>query len=225
MKKINKLFDKLFNLVPGYIFGLLTFIIGFGGDLIALFLSPDYLMWKKSISVLGGKTGGIYLRLGIIISYSFSILFIIYIGRVIEHENLNENFRKSAIIIGIFSSVSAILTASFSGGNLSDIHGLLALFSWVGGAIFYTLISIIMLKNREFSKLVAYVGFITAGIFVFYLIPFFIVNYCNLYPETSSVYAFGRSIYLIMPSLEWILIFSSLFWYLINSSYFLYKKI
>ncbi len=223
MKKVNNFFDKLFNFLPGYIFGLLTFIIGFCGDIIALFLSPEYIMWKKSISVLGGKTGGIYLRLGIIISSSFSIPFIIYIGRAIQHENVNENLRKSAIITGLFSSVSAILTASFSGGIFSDIHGLFALFSWVGGAIFCTLFSIVMLKNTEFSKLAAYVGFIVAGIFVFYLIPFFITNYCNLY--TDICYSLGRAIFTILPTTEWIVIFSILFWYLFNSSYLLYKKI
>ncbi|KKN51255.1 hypothetical protein LCGC14_0624550 [marine sediment metagenome] len=223
MKKVNKFFDKLFNLLPGYIFGLLAFTIGFCGYIIALFLSPEYIMWEKSISVLAGKTGGIYVRLGIIISSSFSIPFIIYLGRAIQHENVNENLRKSTIIIMIFSSVNGILTASFFGGIFSEVHGLFALFSWISAAISCTLFGIVMLKNTEFSKLAAYLGFLVAGIFVFYLIPFFITNYCNLYVNTC--YSLGRSIYTIMPTTEWIVMFSILFWYLLNSSYLIYKKI
>ncbi|MHA2130286.1 MAG: hypothetical protein ACW99L_09965, partial [Promethearchaeota archaeon] len=63
------------------------------------------------------------------------------------------------------------------------------------------------------------------GILIFYLIPFFIVNFCNLFPETSSVYAVGRSIYLIMPSFEWLIVFCVLFWFLINSIYLLRENI
>ena len=64
-------FDNVFNFTPGYIFGFLTFIIGLTGDILALLLSGlagDYVMWEKSISILGHRTGGISLRVGLVIS-------------------------------------------------------------------------------------------------------------------------------------------------------------
>ena len=228
MEKTNEFFDELFNLLPGYFFGFLTFIIGLTGDILALILSGlagEYVMWEKSISILGHKTGGMYLRGGLIISSLFSIPFLIYIGRAVKHEDVNENLRKIAIIVGIFSSITAILTGSLSGVNefISMLHGLFALLSWIGGAAFCSLFSIVMLKNSNFSKRAAYIGFVVAGIFGTYLIPFFVTNYCNLYVDIC--YEFGRKVYVIMPIYEWIVIFSILFWYLYYSSYILYKKI
>ncbi|MFX1326973.1 MAG: hypothetical protein ACFE91_02360 [Promethearchaeota archaeon] len=225
MNKINKFFNELFDLIPGYIFGLLTFLIGLIGDIIALLLSPDYIMWKKSISILGHHPGGIFLREGLIISSIFSILFIVYIGRVLKQENVNDNLRKLAVITGVFSSAAAIFTGTFSGVNefISSLHGLGALLSWIGGAIFCSLFGIVMLQSTIFSKKAAYVGFIIAGIFLTYLIPFFITNFCNLYVDIC--YSFGRRVYVIMPTYEWIVIFSILFWHLFYSSYLLLKKI
>jgi len=227
MKKVNEFFDKIFNFIPGYVFGFLYFIIGLIGDILALLLSSiagDYVMWEKSISVLGHKTGGLFLRGGLIISSLFSIPFIIYFGRIVKHKDVNENLRKITLSVGIFSSITAILTGTFSGVNefISMLHGLFALFSWIGGAIFFTFFSILMLKNPEFSKRVAYKGWIIAGIFATYLIPFFITNFCNLY--TNICYSFGRKVYVIMPIYEWIVIFSALFWYLFYASYLRYKK-
>ena len=62
MKRINEFFDNLFKVIPGYIFGLLTFVVGFSGFILALLFSPEYVMWEKSISLLGHQTGGIFSR-------------------------------------------------------------------------------------------------------------------------------------------------------------------
>ncbi len=228
MKKINEFFDKIYNLISGENFGFLTFIIGFTGDILALVISclmGDYVMWEKSISVLGHRTGGIFLRLGNIISNIIAILFIIYLGRVLKDENINENLRKLTVAVGIFTSISAALTGIFTGVNefISNLHGSLALLSWIGGAITCTLFGYLMLKNSKFSKSIMYFNFIIAGIFISYLIPFFITNFCNYFPEIC--YSFGRAIYTIMPIYEWIVIFSILLWYLVNAYYLFHKSI
>lgn len=225
MKRINEFFDNLFNLVPGYIFGLLSVIIGLTGDILALLFSPEYVMYQKSISILGQHSGGMFLRGGLIFSSLFSIPFIIFLGRALKDETVNENLRKLAIITGIFSSVSAILTGTFSGVNpfISSLHGLFALFSWMGGAIFCLLFSFVMLKNPKFSELASNVSLVIGEIFACYLIPFFITNFCNYYADVC--YGFGRIVYLILPSFEWVIIFSILFWYLFNSCYMLHEKI
>ncbi len=228
MKKLNEFFDEIFNFIPGYFFGFLTFLIGFTGYILALLISGlvgDYLMWEKSISILGHKAGGVYLRGGLVISNTLAILSIIYLGRELKDENINENLNKLAIGCGIFTSITAVLTGILSGVNeiISNLHGLFALLSWIGGVIVCFLFGYLMLKNSKFSKSIMYFNFIIAGIFASYLIPFFITNFCNYYQEIC--YTLGRKIYTIMPIYEWLVIFSILFWYLVNAIYLFHKRI
>ncbi|MFX1365718.1 MAG: hypothetical protein ACFFCE_16460 [Promethearchaeota archaeon] len=227
MKKVNEFFDNIFNYTSGYNFGFLAFIIGYSGIYLALLISAlmgEYIMWEESISVLGLVAGGPYLRVGLISSYILAIPFIIYLGRLLKNENINENLRKITIVVSIFSSITAVLTGIFSGINefISSLHGLFALLSWIGGAIACSLFGCLMLKNPKFSKSIIYFNFIIAGIFVSYLIPFFITNFCDCFSEIC--YSFGRAIYTIMPIYEWTVMFSILIWYFGNATYLLNNK-
>ncbi|MEE9376689.1 MAG: hypothetical protein V3V33_01485 [Candidatus Lokiarchaeia archaeon] len=228
MKRINEFFDKIFNFTPGYIFGFLTFIIGLTGDILALLfsgLAGDYVMWEKSISILGHRAGGVYLRTGLVISNILAIPFIIYLGRTLKDENINDNLIKLTIGVGIFASVTAVLTGIFSGVNefISSLHGLFALLSWIGGAIVCFLFGYLMLKNAKFSKSIMYFNFIITGVFASYLIFFLFTNFCNYYAEIC--YSLGRKVYVIMPLFEWTVIFSILIWYLVNAVYLFNKRI
>lgn len=215
------LYKVIFNDIPSYVYGIMVFIIGSLGNIVAIIFSPEYFMWKKSISVLGHHPGGMFMRIGLIISYNLAIPFFIKFGRILKAETVNDNLRKLAVAIGIFTSITAMLTGTFSGINalISSLHGFFALLSWLGGVAVIFFYGLLMLKNSKFSRSASNFSFVIDGILIFYLIPFFIVNFCNLFPEASSVYAFGRSIYLIMPTFEWIVIFSILFWFLFNSFY------
>ena len=137
MNKFNNFFTKLFNFIPGYLFGILAFLFGFFGNIVSIFLTPEYNMWIYSISMLTLFPTGIFLRIGLIISNTVAIPFIVYLGRSLINENVNENIRKIAIGSGIFSCVAALLTGAVTGTNpvISNLHGLFALFSWIGGAI------------------------------------------------------------------------------------------
>ena len=226
MKKINGFFNKVFSSIPGYVFGFLTFLIGILGHIVALILSPEYVWWDKSISILANHhPGGIYLRIGLIISNIIAIPFVIYIGRALKDENVNDNLRKLTIGCGIFVSIVAILTGSIAGANLlaKNLHGLFALLSWIGGTVVCLLFGLLMLRNTKFNKSITRFSFVVALIFGTYLIPFFITNFCNYYQEIC--YSFGQKIYIVMPIFEWVVMFSILFWYLINSIYLFYKKI
>ncbi|MFX0142770.1 MAG: hypothetical protein ACFE9C_01735 [Candidatus Hodarchaeota archaeon] len=215
MRKLKDFFDKVFNLIPGHIFGILSFIFGIVYIIIALLLTPEYIMWRSSISYLGIQTGGIFLRIGLIISNIFSIPFIISLGRALKDKNTNENIRKIAVLFGILSSLSVILTGVFTGGGIiSDLHGLFALLSWIGGAITCSIFGLLMLKSPNFTKVMSAFSIIIGGIFATYLIPFFITIICSY-----VCYSFGEMVYQIMPVWEWGLIFSTLLWYLFNSIY------
>ena len=219
------LYRVTFNDIPGYIFGIFMAIVGFSTNIVAIILSPDYVMWKKSISVLGHHPGGIYMRIGLVFSYTLAIPYIISLGRALKEETVNENIRKLAVGSGIFVSITTVLTGTFSGINpfISLLHGLFALMSWLGGVVVCLLFGYSMLKNSKFTKLITNFSFTVTGILICYLIPFFIVNFCNLFPESSPAYSLGRSIYTIMPTFEWVVIFSILIWYLSGAIYLLNK--
>ncbi len=225
MRSINQFFNNLFDEIPGYVFGLLAFIVGILGDLIAMLLSPRYQMWMSSMSLLGLNPGGIFWRIGLIISNLFAIPFVIYFGRALKDQNVNEFVRKLAIGCGIFTSVSAILTGAFTGITelIILLHGLFAFLSFIGGAVVCSIYSFLVAKNPKFSKSIAYTGIVISGIAMSYLIPFFITNFCSLFKDFC--YSFGETIYIIMPLYEWTMIFAILFWYLSNSVYMKIKKL
>ncbi len=213
------LYKVIFKEISIYVFGIMVFIVGFLCNIVAIIISPEYFMWKWSISVLTHHPGGGFMRIGFIISYNLAIPFFIKFGRLLKAETINDHLRKLAVACGIFTSVAAMLAGTFSGRNTlnSTLHGLFALLSWLGGAVVCLLFGLLMLKNSRFSKSISNFSFLISGFLLFYLIPFFIVNFCNLFPETSPVYAFGRNIYFIMPLFEWIVIFSVFTWYLFIS--------
>lgn len=230
MMKMNEIFDKMFEKIPGYLFGLFAFLIGILGDSLALIFSPEYVMWRYSVSLLGHQTGGPFLRVGLIVSNILAIPFIIYLGRVIKDEDGNELIRKLAIGSGFVTSISAIFTGTFSGDInivipfLSDVHGFFAFVSWFSAAVMFALFSYLMAKNSKFSKNIRYFGYLVSGIIIFYLIPFIITNICNALPELC--YTFGRFLVVyVNASLEWLVIFSITTWYLANSIYIKHKKL
>lgn len=225
MEKNNSFFDKFFKLFPGYIFGLLGFTVASLGIIIALLTSPEYIMWKESISLLGHDTGGIFLRIGLVISGLISLPYFIYLGRAVKDEHVNDLLRKIGTGIGIFCSICVSLAGIFSGVNefISMLHGFFALSSWLGNIAIFIIFSFIMSKNPKFSKYPVYVGYIAAGILILYLIPFFTTNFCNYFDELC--YSFGRTVYIVMPIFEWVVSFSILSWILFNSCYLWYNKI
>lgn len=222
MSKGNEFFDKLFSIIPGYIFGIISFIVGLLGNIVALLVTPEYIMWQSSISQLGLLTGGIFLRIGLIVSNFFAIPFIVYLGRAVKDGNVNKNLIKLSIGSGIFSTISVILTEIFTGTDPLNVylHGIFAFLSWVGGASTCLLFGFLMLKNINFTKATAVISLIIGGIFLTYLIPFFITIICSY-----VCFSFGAMVYLIMPVWEWALIFTILLWYLFNSVYILHKKL
>jgi hypothetical protein len=225
MSKVNDYFDILYSKIPGYLFGILTFVIGSSGFIIAILLSPEYLMWEKSISVLGHQTGGIFSRMGIIISNIIAIPSLIYLGRSLKGENVNEKIRKIAVGTGIFVSTIASLSGIVTGGIqlVKDIHGFFALLSWIGGITVCSLFGFLMLKSPKYLKSAANFSLVIAGIFGSFLVPFFITNFCAAVPDACG--SFGSRVYTIMPIYEWIVMFSILTWYLFNSLYILKKKL
>jgi hypothetical protein len=181
-------------------------------------------MWNESVSALGQSEGGFFLRIGLIISMLFSIPFHIYLGRVLIEEKINNDLKISTVSTGIFSSITIILTATFSGVNtfINSLHSLFTLLFWLSIIAYFMLFSISILRSLHVSKHQILVSFILTVICIFYLILLLIVNLCDL--SADKCHPFGKMLYIITPTSEWIITFFIFLWFLGNSSNLLYKE-
>ena len=84
--KINIL--KILNFIPRPFYGLLSAIVGIGGDVIAISLSP-YFDLSYMISDLGTGPGAIYFNIGTFLSGVFALLTYLHIIEILEEENIN----------------------------------------------------------------------------------------------------------------------------------------
>lgn len=201
MKKEFFFFKKLFILIPGSVFGLISFGISLFTHLIGVLLYPNYDMTRMAISFLGDGYGGIIYRVGLILTGIIGIPFCVYLGKSFENKATTEPIRKLALTGSIIYCVSLIFVGYFWRSNIivSFIHGLFAFLCWVDGLIFIGLFSILMLKDERFPKSIAFFGFITAGTFLLHL------------TVLSSI-------------TQWIMTLSTMLWVWIVSSYMLYKQ-
>ncbi len=201
MKKQFYFFNKLNNLFPGSVFGLISFGISLFAHLIGVLLYPNYDMTKIAISFLGDGYGGMIYRVGLILTGIISIPFCLFMGRSFNKEDTIEPLRKLAVIGSIIYCVSLIFIGCFWRSNavVSFIHGLSAFLCWVDGLIFISLISVLMLKDVRYPKSIAFFGFIVAGTFLLHLT--------------------------VLTSItQWIMTLSIMLWVWIISSYMLYKN-
>ena len=201
MEKKVDFFKKLFKIIPGSVFGLISFGLGIFTHLLGVLLYPDYDMIIIPISFLGDGYGGSIYRLGIVITGIIAIPFCIYLGKSFKNDHSNEPIRKIALIGSIIYCISLIFVGLFWRGNsvVSFLHGFFAFLCWVDGLIFISLFSVLMLKDVKFPKSLAYFGFIIAGTFLLHL-------------------------YVFKPITQWIMTLSILLWVWIISSYMLYKQ-
>ncbi len=200
---MRKCIDKLLNVKPGGIFGLLSVVFIVLGELIAFLLFPGYSIFKNMISELGAGPGGIFFNLSVIISGIIIIPYYIHLGKSFSGENIKENLRKFAILVAVISCITYSFLGVFPSIESEAIiyitHGILAAISISSGLGYLILYSILMLKAQNFSKIQAYHGFIVAGFYTFFLLTW-------------------------IPMVEWVLNIAILSWITANSIYMLYHK-
>ncbi len=205
MEKVNKILDKLLELAPGGFYGLLSIAISLIGHIIPILLFPGgYSIFHNMVSELGTSPGAIFFNLGFILSGIVAIPFYISLARSFNYEDMNEKLRKSAITMALISITTFILIGVFpaiiENIIILYIHGTLAVVTWLSGMSYMTLFSILMLKDKKYKKIQAYLGFLCAGLFLLTLLTW-------------------------MPITEWMLSFGIIVWVTVNSIYTLYHKI
>ena len=202
MERLNNFFNKLFKIVPGGVFGLISVSIGICIDIMGLSFH-GYNIFTHSVSSLGIGPVGLFFNIGLIFSGIAAVLFDIYLGRSFNREFINEKAIKITLSISIISSFSLILVGVFPVSHENEIvmflHVFFAFTAFIGGLISIFIFSLFMLKDPKFLKIQAYFGFTVCGFFALYL-------------------------FTLQPITEWTAIFAIILWTIINASYMIYKK-
>ena len=198
MERERKFIDKILNVVPGGIYGILSLIARISGDFLAYLFFPGYSINDNMVSDLGTGPGGIFFSLGLIISGIICIPFYVALARSLKGDETNEKMIRMGLIFFYISDVTYILVGFFP--SVEDnypiylAHGVLAVISWLAGIVYLITFSKLMLKNSNYSKLPAYSGFCLVGFMFLFLFTW-------------------------IPILEWIMTFLFLFWLLYISCY------
>ena len=200
---MRKCIDKLLNVIPGGVFGLLSVVFIVLGELIAFLLFPGYSIFKNMVSELGAGPGGIFFNLSVIISGIIIIPYYIHLAKSFSGENIKENLRIFAILVAVISCITYSLLGVFPSIKDNIIiyitHGTLAAISIASGFGYLVLYSILMVKAQNYSKSQACHGFFVAGLYISFLLTW-------------------------IPLVEWIMNLAILSWITANSIYLLYDK-
>lgn len=133
MEIMDIFIEKLDKIIPVRLFGLFSVIAGILGDIIALLMYPlmKYDFMRNAVSALCLGPGGIFFNVGNILSGLFALIFVNYLGRTFNEEQINKKLKRASIICANISCTSFIFLGIFCGSNLiiAYIHGTAAIIS------------------------------------------------------------------------------------------------
>lgn len=218
MVKLNIFLEKLNNIIPVSLFGLFSITAGILGDIIAFIMFPaqNYNFMSMAVSTLCLGSGGIFFNIGNIISGVFALIFVNYLIRTFSEEQISKKLKRYAIILANISCISFIILGVFCGSNIviQYLHGTAAITSWLSGFSYITFYNVFMLKDHNYSKIIAIFGLIVSFPLLLLMILFFL----HLMP-------IFRFLIIVLPTLEWINTISIILWYFSVSTYMTYKGI
>ena len=202
MEKLKTHILNAYNLIPAPIYGLLSAVIGLGGDIIAIALSPSY-NFNRMISALGAGPGAIYFNIGTILSGIFALLFYLYLIKVIGKETNDPKLQKVGRFFAINSCIFFSLVGVFPTSTnmiLLGLHGTFALISLLSAIIYLSIFSYFIFKNKSIPEFFGYLALVTAGAIFVFLLTW-------------------------IPIIEWIMALGITVWITLPSVYMLYRKI
>ncbi|MHA1436779.1 MAG: DUF998 domain-containing protein [Promethearchaeota archaeon] len=173
MVDLNINFERIFNYIPGALFGIISVAIGVFGDIMSAWLYPDYSIFKNMISDLGIGPGSHFFNTGVILSGFFGILFSLYFRKIFQENGGNETILKWGFISYIISCVSLIaigvFPASRTNVTILYIHGIFALMCALSVIAYLCLFGYLIIKDNQFSNWLAYYGFFICILFMIFI--------------------------------------------------------
>ena len=202
MEKLKTHFLKAYNIIPAPIYGFLSALSGVSGDIIAILLFQGFSL-NHMISALGTGPGGIFFNGGTFLSGIFALLFYLYLIKEIGKETDDPRKHKVGSFFAIISCIFFSLVGIFPTSTniiLFVLHGTVALICWLSAIVYLGIFSIIIYKNKNFSRFFTYLALMTAGIIIVFLLTW-------------------------IPIIEWIMAFAVTVWITLISAYVLWRKI
>jgi len=225
---IKEKFDKVYDKIPGYYFGILIGLIGAITIVISaiLFSTVEQItFFTHWISNLGGATvafderppngSNVVFGIGLVSAAICAIFFLIYALRILIPGNEKTKWMLHLdLITGLIAIIGIIIVSFFDMINWLAIHGIGAAMFFIGGMFMVLFFTLTILLNSEIPWIQAIPGFIVSGVFLIFLITFLPhllsgVELISLLADTSnSVYNWTRF-------WEWMVLFAILSWFFI----------
>ena len=172
-EKIRNYAFVLFSFIPGGFYGLISISLAIIIVTLSYMNFPGYNIVYNDVSVLGigpGLSAPLF-NIGIILTGVFDIPFFIYLGKILQQEKDDKKLPKRTIYLSIIGCFSLSLVGCFPVINRvwGIIHATLEGIFFITSLVFLILFSRMMLNDKRFSRIHAYLGFIVAGLIGFYL--------------------------------------------------------
>ncbi len=171
--QLRQVLNKIFKVIPGPYWGLISMIIGLLGDIIAILMTPDYNV-NYMVSYLGTGPGALFFNLGTILSGTLALVFYLYLIPILKSNNVIEKIHRTALIFAILSCTFFILIGFFpsitTNSVLIIVHGFVAMSSLICGSIYISLFGYMMLKGEKFLKYHVYSAAIVVVIEIAFLL-------------------------------------------------------
>ncbi len=169
----RQVLNKIYKVIPGPYWGLLSMIVGILGDIIAISMTPEYNL-DYMVSYLGTGPGALFFNLGTILSGLFALLFYIYLAPILKSKDVNEDIHKTGLVFAILSCIFFMLIGVFpsvlTNSVLIIIHGFVAMMSLMCGSVYKSLFGYMMLKSDKFLKFHTYSAIIVVVIEIAFLL-------------------------------------------------------
>ena len=223
---IMEKFDKVYEKIPGYYFGVIIGLLGTVTIVISAILfstAEQFNFFSHWISNLGGATtqsgispngSNVVFGVGLVITAIFAIFFLVYAIKLLKPGNERTVWLLYLdILTGLITIIGIIIVAFFDMINMLLIHGVGAIMFFMGGMFMVLFFSLTMVLNSEIPWTHSIPGFIASGVFLIFLITFLPpllsgIEILTLLSDTSPIFAWTRF-------WEWMVLFAILAWFFI----------
>ncbi|MHA1671194.1 MAG: hypothetical protein ACTSV5_11560 [Promethearchaeota archaeon] len=198
----RQVLQKIFKVIPGPYWGLLSMIVGLLGDIIAVLMTPNYNL-DYMVSYLGTGPGALFFNLGTILSGLFALLFYLYLIPILKSKNVTDEIHRTALVFAVLSCFFFMLIGFFPSITTNSVmiivHGFVAMMSLMCGSVYKSLFGYMMLKNEKFLKLHTYSAMIIVVIEIAFLLTW-------------------------IPIIEWMMVVAITYWIFMLSFHVFTKK-
>jgi len=223
---IMEKFDKVYEKIPGYYFGILIGLIGaitIGISAILFSTAEQFTLFSHWISNLGGATtqsgispngSNVVFGIGLVIAALLAIVFLVYAMKLLKPGNEKTIWLLYLdLLTGVVTIVGIIIVAFFDMIAWLAIHGVGAVMFFMGGMLMVLFFTITLILNTEIPWKHSIPGFIVSGVFLIFLITFLPhllggIDLIALLGDTSLTYGWTRF-------WEWMVLFAILSWFFI----------